>query len=992
MPHQSSLPRILRACPAALALALTVSAGAAQTAAVRTPRLTSLPVSFEKNTGHYPGEVQFVARTSGGTLFLTRREAVLALRRGGKEATLRLKLHGAKGTAQAFGLGKQSGIVNHFDGSDPRQWRTNVPTYSRVKLAGVYPGIDLVYYGAGNGRALEYDFVVKPGADPGRIRVAASGAKSLRAVGGRLIASTECGDVVLNRPYAYQTINGARQRVACSFRLERTTVSFQVARYDTTRPLVVDPTLEYCSYLGSTSNDYAYGIAVDAAGAAYVCGATSGDDFPATPGAYQTAHAADGGFGDAFVAKLNAAGAGLVYSTYIGGLDGDYAKGIAVDAVGAAYVCGETTSSDFPTTPGAYQRAFGGRRDGFVVKLTATGSTLVFSTYLGGINRDYSEAVAVDAAGSVYVCGYANNAGYPTTAGAFQRDFAGGRADVVVTKLNSDGASLLYSTYLGGSNDDEATGIAVDASGAAYVGGFTISSAFPTTPGAYQTVFGGGSDAFVTKLNDQGTALVYSTYLGGSGLDYGVGLAVDVAGQAVVSGNALQPGYPTTPGAYQTNIIGAGDVFVSKLNPAGSGLVYSTLVGGTGFEELLGSAVDATGAVTLCGETQSTDYATTPDAFQSVRKGASDGYLTRLNAAGTDLIYSTYLGGTQTDTARSLALGAGGAVYVCGNAGIAFPTTAGAFRTTAVGGDDAFVSKFVLGPPPPALAVDSLNATVGSSISLRGRLTEAGGAAIGGQRLQFSIDAGSWTNSEVLTSAAGYATLTIVAPSAGSHTVACRFEAAAGYPAASGSGTLSTTDLTATTVLVQDCTAGPGDGFSLSAYLQLQDRSGIAGKSLEFQFNGGVWTPASALTDAAGKGALAVTAPAASGTYAISARFAGDAAYAVAGGTANLTVAAKRNVYIYTINRTGKVGAAGTLIAYFYWYQKNGTLTPVSGKPLRFQCAGAALDSTVTSDASGKATVSVTPASAGAFPFNVTFAADAEYNTGSGSGTLTVAP
>ena len=917
-----SLRRFALACPAAL-LALAASAGAAPPAALRAPQMSNLPLTFEKNTGHWPRQVQFVARGGGGALFLTKREMLLSLRKGGKSAALRLKLAGSNPGAAVTGLDKQPGIVNYFIGNDPKQWRTNVPTFSRVKLTGVYPGVDLVYYGAGKSRTLEYDFVVKPGADASRIRMAVAGAKSLRTVGGTLVASTACGDVTLNRPYAYQTVNGVRRQVACSFTLERDTVAFQVARYDASRPLVVDPTLEYSTYVGGNGADYINGVAVDAAGAATFCG-SSYTGFPTTSGAYQTANA---GGKDAFVAKLNSTGTALVYSTYLGGANTDIAYGVALDAAGAATFCGFTHSSNFPTTAGAYQTTYGGgSTDAFVAKLNPAGTALVYSTFLGGAGYEGAYSIALDAAGAATVCGF-GGAGFPTTAGAYQAANAGS-TDAFAAKLNSTGTALVYSTYLGGSALETASSVALDATGAAIICGYTGSAAFPTTAGAYQAANAGDNDAFVAKLNPAGTALVYSTFLGGAGNDNGNCVALDATGAVYVCGYGAA-GFPMTAGAYQAANAGGGDAFVAKLNSTAMALEYST-----------------------------------------------------------------YLGGAGDDNSVCVALDASGAATVCGYAAAAFPTTAGAYQTTYGGGTDSdgWVAKLTFASPAPTVTVDDLSATEGTRISLRGRMTDAAGAGIGGKRLQFCIDAGAWVNSEILTSATGYATLTLTAPAAGTHALACRFQSADGIPDGSGSGTLITTTLASTTTSVQDRTAGPGDAVSLAAYLQLQNKTGIAGKQLEFQFNGGSWTAAPALTDAVGKATLAVTAPATAGEYTINARFLGDAGYAASAGTAKLTVAAKRNVYVYTINRSGKVGASGTLIATFYWYQKNGTLTPVSGKSLRFQCAGVGLDSTVVTDASGKATVAVTPATAGSFPFTVTFTADTDYNAGSGSGTLTVAP
>ena len=1148
-PKPRSLSGLLRpAAPVALLLfaGTAVAAPGTGTPSVRMP---NLPLTFERNTGRYPKDVQFVARSGQGTLFLTRREAVVSIRKGDRASALRLKLQGSAPNAAASGLDKQPGIVNYLLGKDPAKWRTNIPTYSRVKLAGVYPGIDLVYYGAGKGRTLEYDFVVKPGGDPSIIRMAVSGAKSIRAVGGGLIASTACGDVTLNRPYAYQTVGGIRKQVACSFTLERDTVAFRVARYDTSRPLVVDPTLAYSTMVGGVSSDVAYGIAVDATGAATVCGGTGGTAFPTTAaGAYQTAYV--GGVEDAFVTKLNAAGTALQYSTFLGGSYSENAQGIALDATGAATVTGSTGSANFPTTTGAYQTSHAGSIDAFVTKLNATGTALVYSTLLGSTGDEYARGLALDASGAVTVCGdstapviiydargpgtarwNAPSAVFPTTSGAFQTANAGG-ADAFVTKLNATGTALEYSTYLGSTSSDCAYGVALDAAGAATVCGSTSGSTFPTTSGAYQTAHGldgGSNDAFVTKLNTAGTALAYSTFLpGDAGDDCANAIALDATGAVLVCGYS-RGRFPTTADAYQAGLAGSNDAFVARLDATCATLTYSTYLGTNLADYARAIAMDAAGAVYVGGDTSNT-FPTTVGAYQTAAGGSNDAWVAKFSfaagtaagtamsadpvtcyasetitltgtltkssdssaVAGKGIQFKIDAGGTWTDAAAStgadgkatlsvtapattgahtiyvrfqgdadytasdgsntLTVNAadattlvaddasaapGAAVTVSatltkttggtaisglqlqfriGDAGswtdaaaltdasgkasasLTAPATAGSYTINAqyVGGAHYAASTdsatLTVSAPVPTLAVDSGTASAGSRTTLRCRLTDAAGAGIGGQRLQFSIDSGAWVDAEILTTAAGYATLTITAPAAGTHTLQCRFEAAGGYSAATGSGTLTTTALVATATAVYDRTAGPGDAVSLLAYLQLQSKAGVAGKQLEFQFNGGAWTPASAATEATGKASLTVTAPVTAGTYVINARFLGDATHTASAGTANLTVAGKRSVYVYTINRSGKVGAPGTLVAYFYWYQKNGTLTPVSGKSLRFVCAGVSLDSTVTTDASGKATVSVTPATAGSHPFTVAFTADADYNAGSAGATFAVAP
>jgi hypothetical protein len=660
-------------------------------------------------------------------------------------AVLRMKLVGANERAKVTGLEELPGKSNYFIGNDPKKWRTNVPNYAKVKYANVYPGIDLVYYG--NQGKLEYDFVVSPGADPRSIEFAiiadeqagsrqkAAGSETesqsaidnpkssipmpLRVAGnGDLVVGTEGGELIFHKPVIYQPhglASGAGSSLVTRhsslvegrYRLDgENHIHFELGAYDRRRPVVIDPTLAYSTYLGGKNTDYGHGIAVDASGNAYVTGTTFSSNFPTTPGAFQTSF---GGGEHAFVSKLNATGSALFYSTYLGGSGGDYGSGIAIDASGNAYVTGVTASSNFPTTPGAFQTTYGGGvEDAFVTELNATGSALVYSTYLGGSSTDYGNHLAVDASGSAYVTGGTWSSNFPTTPGAFQTTFVSS-IDAFVSKLNASGSALLYSTYLGGVGKPysmtEALAITVDASGNAYVTGHTDSSNFPTTPGAFQTTYGGGvEDAFVTELNATGSALVYSTYLGGSGGSGGFGIAVDASGNAYVAGGA-GANFPTTPGAFQTTYGGA-DSFVSKLNAAGSALLYSTYLGGRGgptnYVEAVGIGVDASGNAFVTGQTNSANFPTTPGAFQTTYSGGSaDAFVSKLNAAGSALLYSTYLGGSYINVGIGIAVDASGNAYITGRAQSSkfpFPTTPGAFQTTYGGKGDAFVSKFSFGP------------------------------------------------------------------------------------------------------------------------------------------------------------------------------------------------------------------------------------------------------------------------------------------------------
>jgi hypothetical protein len=443
---------------------------------------------------------------------------------------------------------------------------------------------------------------------------------------------------------------------------------------------------------------------VDASGNAYVTGTTESGDFPTTPGAFQTTCG-----GGAFVTKLNADGSALLYSTYLCG-GGGYS--IAVDGSGNAYITG-WAGPGFPTTPGAFQPMFHfGGEDAFVTKLNAAGSALLYSTYLGGSDADGGYGIAIDESGNAYVTGFALSLDFPTTPGAFQTARRGG-SDAFVSKLNSTGSALVYSTYLGGSDSEDGPygygSIAVDVSDNAYVTGNTSSSNFPTTPGAFHTTLVGCCpDAFVTKLNAAGSAPVYSTYLGGS-IDYGTGIAVDASGNAYITGDAAQS-IPTTPGAFQTTCARGGGAFVSKFNATGSALVYSTyLCGGGGYS----IAVDGSGNAYIAG-TAGPGFPTTPGAFQTTYRRGGDAFVSKLNAAGSALHYSTYLGGSGRDSGGGVAVDASGNVYVAGQSSSSdFPTTPGAFQTTFAGGTafggDAFVSKFSFVAAPVSLTPASVS-------------------------------------------------------------------------------------------------------------------------------------------------------------------------------------------------------------------------------------------------------------------------------------------
>jgi uncharacterized repeat protein (TIGR01451 family) len=595
-----------------------------------------------------------------------------------------MQMAGANEHPRIEGEDLLSGKSNYFIGNDPSKWRTNVPQFAKVRIADIYRGIDEVYYG--NQQQLEYDLVIRPGADPRQIRLVFQGAERIEIYPSGDLALYVNGGVLRHlRPAVYQQdSNGLRHPVAARYR-QRDANEFGVdlGAYNAARPLIIDPVLVYSTYLGGSSADSAQAIAVDASGNAYVAGDTVSTTFPTM----KPLQAANCGSSDAFVAKMKASGSALVYSTYLGGGSDDNAYAIAVDASGNAFVAGYTVSTNFPTM-NPLQAAKSGPYDAFVAKLNAAGSALVYSTYLGGSSFDLAYAIALDTSGNAYVAGYTASKNFPTMNPLQAANF--GADDVFVAKLNAAGSALVYSTYLGGSSSDVANGIAVDASGNAYVAGYTDSTDF-LTKNPLQAAEGGFIDAFVAKLNAAGSALVYSTYLGGSRDDLAHAIAVNASGDAYVVGYTDSTNFPTT-NALQAANGGAPDAFVAKLNAAGSVLVYSTYLGGSSDDGASEIAVDASENAYIAGVTGSTNFPTM-NPIQAANGGGSDAFVAKLNAAGSALVYSTYLGGNGNDYANAIAVNASGNAYVAGyTASTNFPTMNALQTANGGGSSDAFVA------------------------------------------------------------------------------------------------------------------------------------------------------------------------------------------------------------------------------------------------------------------------------------------------------------
>lgn len=643
-----------------------------------------------------------------------------------------MKLLGANAAAGFTGVGELPGTTNYLTGADRAQWRAGVKGFARVRCEQVYPGIDIEYYG--NQSELEYDFILAPGSDPRQIALRFDGAAAIEIEpSGDLLVKTQRGSFRQNRPIAFQRERGATHEVASAYRREgEQTISFEIGQYDPALPLVIDPVLKYSTYLGGASADEAHGVAVDSSGCVYVVGSTVSANFP-TLNAEQSIFSGPSSIEDVFVAKLNPEGDALIYSTYLGGHGSDLGLAIAVDSSGCAYVTGQTSSTDFPTTAGAFQASPGSGVNVFVAKLNPAGAALLYSTYVGGgMGNQRGNGVAVDSMGSAYVTGKTTSADFPTTPAALQRNLRGFE-DAFVSKLNAAGSGLVYSTLLGGdSNTDEAFGVAVDSGGFAYVVGHTASTNFPTTAGAVQRQFGGGNefggDAFVTKLNQAGSALAYSTYLGGLEADVGRAIAVDSEGEACVTGTTKSGNFPTANAIQSANASGCidnfsncTDAFAAKLSQSGGQFVYSTYIGGASRgsspfqagDSGAGIAVDQNGSAYVVGLTSSTDFPAMK-AIQGANAGNGDGFVVKLSALGS-LIYSTYLGGPGDEGATAAAASANGDAYVVGVAtSNGFPTTHGSLQIGFNGSfesfalaRDGFVVRIISDAPRIAAAVIS---------------------------------------------------------------------------------------------------------------------------------------------------------------------------------------------------------------------------------------------------------------------------------------------
>lgn len=669
-------------------------------------RQPKLPVYFIENRGQLDARVSFYVNGRQTAAYFTPTSVLYSLSQPGvlrrasvapsHKAHVQLEFPGANPKPELQAVNRTEATVSYFHGP-PDEWKTGLATYSALVYRDLWPGIDLEFTGpAGH---LKYTFHIRPGADPRRIRLAYRGAKSVRLTAkGSLHVETAAGGFADERPVAWQDTPKGPRAVAAAFQLEEEQVRFQLGAYDPALPLTLDPVvLLYAGFLGGSSSEQAYGIAVDSGGNAYVTGYTLSHQstFPVVIGPDLTLN----GNMDAFVAKVNAAGTALLYAGFLGGTSSEQGNGIAVDAAGNAYVTGYADSDEntFPVTAGP-DLSHNGGRDAFVAKINATGTALVYCGFIGGSSNEAGQGIAVDGGGNAYVTGYtlSGQSTFPVVNGPDVTQ--NGATDAFVAKINATGTALLYSGFIGGSSNDGGQGIAVDGGGSAYVTGYADSTqaTFPVLNGPDLTHNGGG-DAFVAKVAANGTALLYSGFIGGSGSDGCSGIAVDGVGNAYVVGStqSTQATFPVLNGPDVTQN-GSWDVFVAKVSADGTTLFYSGFIGGSDSDGGARIAVDAAGNAYVTGETYSTEASFPvlhgPDLTFN---GSSDAFAAKINASGSALVYAGYIGGSAAEHGWGIAIDPGGNVYVGGDtqsSETTFPVLSGP-DSTYNGSFDGFVAK-----------------------------------------------------------------------------------------------------------------------------------------------------------------------------------------------------------------------------------------------------------------------------------------------------------
>lgn len=694
------------------------------------------PVAFEPNVGQTDTSVKYLAHSAHSTLWLTEKGAVLETARGrGRNSgnvVLNLRFAGANRAPRLEAEEPRTGVSNYFIGRDPQQWHTGVPQFGKVRYRNLYPGIDAVFYG--NAGELEYDFVVQPGADPGKIRLAFDGAERIRAdAAGDLVVTISGVEIRSRKPRIYQQAKDGAEQVSGHYTVQgKRRAGFVIDGYDPARPLVVDPVLSYASFLGGNGSDSVNAMTIDPQGFVYLAGSTNSGNFPRKNAIYSgVSNATD----VAFISKFNLSETGadsLVYSTFLGGNISDEAFGIALDPSDNVYVTGRTLSTDFPLK-NAFQSSFVTTTNctnaagtatacehAFITEIAAAENALIYSSYLGGSYEDEALAIGVDSRGNAYVTGRTTSTDFPM-AGTPYQDSLKGTESAFLCKVTPKGTSLAYSTYLGGTASDEAVTMAVTPAGMVYIAGIAGSTNFPTTSNAYQpNQSGGPGDSFfsVFNLNQTGSSsLTYSSYLGAvDGTTEINDIVVDASGFVYLTGATNADDFPVTSSAFRSHyagsyspdsdgVAGVGDAFITKLNISSSGsaqLVYSTYLGGAFDDQGFGIAVDNLGHITVAGQTDSAGFPVTGDAIQGFDAGPSptnQGFIARFDptkSGNASLLYSTFLGGDNDDGLFAVAINPTGTLVIAAGAYSSPnpPITPTAYQTSYGGGSsNAYIAE-----------------------------------------------------------------------------------------------------------------------------------------------------------------------------------------------------------------------------------------------------------------------------------------------------------
>ncbi|MFN0206640.1 MAG: SBBP repeat-containing protein [Planctomycetota bacterium] len=726
-----------------LVISISAQSGSGIPRAEAWPRV---PVAFEENAGQFGSDILYYSRRGGLDAFLTNDGFILRFLRiandtpddtkaGGalermnpgpppnarvQGAALRFRFVGASAAAHASGELPLDGKVNYLIGNDSSKWLRNIATYGAVRFRGILPGVDAVYYEQAGlqGGNIKYDLLVDGGVSAETVILECEGSDSLEIAGdGSLIAKTAMGEFRQARPVTFEILNNSqRVEVPAKYRiLGKNRIGFDISRTDASRKLVIDPGFTFATFLGGSGIDSAQDIAVDASGNSFVTGFASSTNFPITAGAFDII--ANGNF-DAFITKIKADGSGLLFSTYLGGNNADQGTGIAIDGTGNVYVSGSTLSINFPVSVTAHDKTWGfGAQvgDGFVTKLSSDGDLVIASTFVGGSGDDLALRVGIDTQLNVYVTGWTRSSSldFPTNNG-FQTVYGGNAGldlgDAFLIRYNSTLSGVAYGTYLGGSSNDGASGLAVDAvTGKAYICGLARAG-FPTKAlsgsNALKPTIKANGDAFIACIDTTlaaNASLIFSGFHGGAGIDSALDVAVGPANSIFACGYTESPDLPSFAGSFDVNYNNSqgkpGDGWVMKLNSTGTQFAYSTFLGGNSQDAALSLAIDAAGSAYVCGRTFSSDFPRINGGFDMTYNGKTDGFAAKFNPGGTAITMATFIGGTNDDVVNAIALLATNDVYLCGTTLSPFIPVSSGFDTS-INVQDAFVVRIDLGPVP----------------------------------------------------------------------------------------------------------------------------------------------------------------------------------------------------------------------------------------------------------------------------------------------------